>query len=324
MTARGIWRRRAGILILAVAAVYVLMSWQKTDVVRAALQISLSSKSSVQRVNVWTQAIKERGSTGAYRQLVQLAAPLSSDSQHALGHYFGQALYNTQGLSGFGVCDNSLFGGCMHEFVAAAIQEHGINILALLNKDCQALSSHSGPTTCQHGLGHGMVSYFGYTMQNLSDALDACRSLDSDNPTEGCYGGAFMEFNLHTVAGGRVRNEVAGHPYAPCDSLPAVYDDACYFWLPQWIRADRHLEHGVISTFRTIGDYCAGASTRQDTLSCFRGLGYIAAPDSLFNYERAKTKCSASADNPEFQDACWRVASLTLPAPKAASPAGSE
>lgn len=268
-----------------------------------------------QKIEDWREAIRSLGPKEAYRELVQRAGQFDSDQQHGLGHYFGRALYEEEGISGFSVCGDSLFGGCMHEFVAAAIQASGTDILATLNADCTDTSKNPNPTSCQHGLGHGLMNYLGYTEQNLQKALEDCSLLDSQDPTKGCYGGTFMEFNLHTVARSSNRPFSAADPYAPCDRLSAAYAPACYFWLPQWIRNIQKLPRTASETFKTLGTYCSAAPSSAYATACFQGLGYEASPAAAFDHAKARTFCDASSENQQYRDACWSVASETLQTP---------
>jgi hypothetical protein len=211
-------------------------------------------------------------------------------------------------MAGSSVCDDNLFGGCQHEFFAAAVEDGGIARVAQLNSDCVSNFEGSRSVTCQHGIGHGLISYFGYDQKGLTDSLTECAQLQSIDQTRGCMGGAYMEYNLRLMAGNTIRPFDAAKPYAPCDSVAQEFKSACYFWLPHWWREVVYQSERTTRTYAGMGAYCAALPTSLAT-SCFSGLGYIAGPDGEFNHTKVRALCDAVSVKKTFTDACWSEAS---------------
>ncbi len=261
-------------------------------------------------VRDWGTEIRTYGATQAYRMLLTRYAHASNSDQHREGHAFGHALYDALGVSGFPVCGTEFEGGCIHEFVGTAIHAEGTGVVQAFDAACIEKYGPLKAVTCQHGFGHGLVSYFGYTHKGLEDALHICSGLEEVSPVQGCLGGSFMEFNSRTMANGKQRALDKEHPFALCESIEDEYKPACYFWSTQWLMIALYEKNFNEQTFRDVGGYCARLSDEY-AVSCYRGLGYFAPPSVEFNRERARALCDAVSTDATYQKYCWEIAKQT-------------
>lgn len=146
----------------------------------------------------WTERIAAVGGVAAYEEFGVEAQGYEFGARHVLAHLFGRALYQVEGLKGVGACDSNYSYGCFHQFLGEAIAGHGLASAAELNESCRSQDTNQKRIACQHGIGHGVLAYSGYSEADLHKALDACRSY-SDATLGGCYSGAFMEYNVRLM-----------------------------------------------------------------------------------------------------------------------------
>lgn len=237
----------------------------------------------------WRERIGETDAKAAYADFKHAYATETPETQHAHAHVFGGVLFEEIGQRGVSVCDSSFAFGCFHELLGRAIHAGGLEVVHELNQACienlgaQALG-------CQHGIGHGILTYIGYNYDDLTAALAACRELPVSDPIGGCYGGVFMEYNLQTILDtNAVRPLADDDPHAPCNTLAPEYKGACYFWQSQWWRVV--LGGGGDTAFTRIRDLCDSLGQRELRTQCFRGIGNNVAGAFGWNASRMGTYC---------------------------------
>ncbi len=152
--------------------------------------------------------------------------------QHTEAHIFGGALYATEGLNGISTCDARFSSGCFHEFIGRAIADDGLSVVTQLNTVC---TNKGG---CQHGIGHGLISYLGYSPEDLTKSIAICAGLPGEEMLDGCMGGSFMEYNMRTmlqVSNGAVRPATSTKDLLdPCDRFSGEAQRSCMLYQPQW------------------------------------------------------------------------------------------
>lgn len=224
----------------------------------------------------WQKQIESMGATTAYAQFKEQAA--KSAAPHIEAHKFGGALYETRGIAGIEVCDASFAYGCYHELTGRAISNHGESALPEANARCRKSENF---LSCQHGIGHGILSITGYKKDDLVSVLDTCASLADADKIGGCVGGVFMEYNLRTMLSieekekSLLRTLPDENVYAPCDSLSKrTHREACYFWQPQlWIQKMFEQKDGYKTILQTVADRCVQLENTPDHNRCVEGLG---------------------------------------------------
>jgi hypothetical protein len=243
--------------------------------------------------------IKRLGAKEAYKAFAAEYHQKSFTVQHNSAHLFGEALYDTVGLTGIAACDLDFNYGCFHGFMTEAIAQKGPSVISKLKEACAPTPS---PLACEHGIGHGIIEYLGH--DKLLPALKACDLTNPTDPIAGCRTGLFMEYNIPIVfdesgdatINARLLADPA-KPYDVCPSLPEQYQLACYYSLPQW-------------WIQVYGDYkdrlkefCQNAPGRPNEMGCATGLGSVSGMASHYDPEKAKEYCMPGMDK-ELEDRC--------------------
>ncbi|MBL4644427.1 MAG: hypothetical protein JKX80_01010 [Candidatus Pacebacteria bacterium] len=260
----------------------------------------------------WSELIQKVGARKAFDQLIASAQGLSYGLQHERAHLFGGILYTQEGVSGLTVCDERLNYGCFHEFLGSAIAELGLSSLAELNQACIDYLG-TDAAFCQHGIGHGIQTYFGYTKNDLIDALSTCQSLPANDPIGGCSGGIFMEYNFRTMIA--EENEVGRkftttNVFQPCSELSGDDLLACSYWQPQWWQQVQFEDKSTLEVFKKVGQQCREMLTESELLqNCFRGIGNVIPAIESITIERTQELCDVASDsNEHYMQLCVETA----------------
>lgn len=278
------------------------------------LLYSVPSKGPLSETEIaYENLISQEGGKAAYMKFSESVKNEPPARQHELAHSFGAALFTSEGKSGLSVCDSAFSYGCFHEFLGRAITAHGLSVTTELNQGCRDALVES-PLSCQHGIGHGILSYLGYDEKALKRSLEECLALPYNDPIGGCYGGVFMEYNLQTMLGrsGRIRPLTDDEQY-PCDALESEFRAACYFWQPQWWR-QMLLQQGVdddLNAYARIGSFCRAAGPSHER-SCFEGVGNNVPADADFDAKQARELCDAAAETSVQRLYCRSLAANSL------------
>lgn len=198
---------------------------------------------SVQRVNpptevgqaeeFWRNEIKKNGPEKTYEffRTAYLGEP--AGIQHSMAHIIGEILYDFEGVSGIGFCDQSYSFGCFHSFSIFAIHENSEKIVPDLYKNC--LEKSLSPIVCSHGLGHGLTAYF--SSEYVDQAFSACETIPDIEAVRSCIRGAVMEYNfdsMHLTGVMIPRDLTEENKYGPCSLLPESLQDVCFFETANW------------------------------------------------------------------------------------------
>jgi hypothetical protein len=259
-------------------------------------------------VEGWRKLIRKIGGNEAYEEFAKSVEGLRDETKHNYIHGFGGVLYEEEGIEGISVCDERFFYGCFHEFVGRAIEDRGLESAIEMNQVCVDSFSGSEMQSCQHGIGHGIQSLYGYTQGDLDAALEECYSLPNNNISGGgCYGGIFMEYNLRTMLSSEGTIRHSENIFSPCDTVDPLYQEACVYWQPQWWRTDSLWSLiNLVNMYEIMGGYChqmvnllSDESKNTNVLrrSCFGGIGGISAPDTEFNMQYSAELCDAATND---------------------------
>lgn len=230
----------------------------------------------------------------AYAAFVKMNADATEQQQHLAAHLFGDVLYAREGMNGFPVCGPESGFGCYHGFIGAVISERGIQAVGELDAACIRGHGKLG-LGCFHGIGHGLVSYYGYGVEDLSKALSMCGTLSWKGTYGGCSDGAFMEYNLRTMqsdTGGIPRAFSAQMPDEPCGLVESKFRISCQFNQGEWWR---QTFMGEVDASERIGGLCALIGDREERAACFRGVGYAYAVKFDFDPTKGATFCNQYA-----------------------------
>jgi hypothetical protein len=245
----------------------------------------------------WSSRIDEVGAVQAYEEYKREYANQHFGIQHTVAHIVGALLYEKLGLDGLTVCDSTFAFGCYHSFFGQALANQGTGIIRKLDELCVAKFGPLG-TGCQHGIGHGLMEYYGH--QRLTEALHGCAETTQVKPAFGCTSGVFMEYNVPIMitdqsAFVQVRQIDFDKPYEPCPGLESKYQQSCYYELAQWWDKDGNFDND----YTKIGLLCHNVKLKENREHCFLGTGNVSAPSSEFQVAGAIEKC---LNMPEFDE----------------------
>lgn len=234
----------------------------------------------------WGERIDVVGAAGAYEEFKKEYGPKPFEEQHLAAHLFGAELYRKVGVRGIAVCDTSFAFGCFHSFFGRALADLGTGAIAALDAECAARLGDAA-AGCQHGIGHGIMEYYG---SDLGSALTACHSTKQKNPLYGCSSGVFMEYNVPIlIDGDSVRTEPRkfsiADPFEPCRTVPDDFQESCHYELPQWWSK-------YVPEFKKIGQLCAGALRDIAVSSCYKGIGNIVGPVNNYKAQAMIADCN--------------------------------
>ncbi len=196
---------------------------------------------------------------GAHNALELLKESLINDfelvDRHNQAHYFGEALFLEKGKGGIIFCDYSFNYACQHGLLGSLIQKEGVASLKKLSASCYYGDTFADDiAACMHGVGHGLVAYFGYTKTGLNASLKVCEDAFDHYIYEGlvkaksCHSGAFMEYNFRVMLDwGKDRlRPIEEDLYYPCLylNIDDRANEACWynlsFW---WINSFNYQDH---------------------------------------------------------------------------------
>lgn len=224
------------------------------------------------RASFWETRVHDVGGLAAYEELLALAAAGKAGHQEA--HYFGAGIYRALGSASITVCGEELEYGCLHEVFGLVIEHDGLAALRALRDYCEA--HDDAFSLCVHGIGHGLVSYFGYEESAMARSLSVCRDVFEPDEAGKCAAGVFMEYLDRTMLAGEGGPFPVSpqEPYAPCYAAPEDDKPHCFSELPRtWRKA--LWPNGATSSeaVRETERLCAGLGERKFRIACFGGIG---------------------------------------------------
>ncbi len=216
---------------------------------------------------------------------------------HDSAHLIGSLIYAQRGLAGLSVCDATFAFGCYHGFTEGAFEKN----LDLLNEVAAACTTvgpvSSGPwSSCIHGIGHGVASYYNAT--DLMPALATCDKLDEGATY--CHDGVFMEFASSAPPSFYDR----AHPLQPCDTLSLKYQPAC----GRNIVAAAGKRFGLSP--QAVAAACLTAPTAI-TSACIDTVGFAIAHEEGSRHKLLVERCAAITQ-PQAAAQCATAAAVEL------------
>lgn len=210
--------------------------------------------------------IDSRDPKVVYQEVKNNIKNLSFTTKHDIIHLFGKALYQTKGATGVSICDDSFAFGCFHGLFIEAMTKEGIAIMTKLDKICQE-TGENNYDLCQHGIGHGLVEYFG--REKLPQALEQCK-LIQQNLLLGCSSGVFMDYFYPSEFGQSKSSSLKvdpDNPFKVCKFLDPEFINSCIFELPGlWRKTEPDISK--------LATRCFSLPDTVNQMYCFRGLGY--------------------------------------------------
>lgn len=280
---------------------------QSSPTLKAGNDQVIKSVDAVNETALWKSRISQVGTNQAYQEFKNKYSKQNFGIQHYAAHVFGPLIYDRDGVKGVAVCDQTFAFGCYHSFFGRAISEKGLSIIPDLDRACLSKFGPLG-TGCQHGLGHGLMEYFG--RDQLLEALQACRLTTQLNPLFGCTSGVFMEYNVPIIIGTdntytEFRKLNPTDPYEPCDKIPSNFQKSCYYEMGQW------WDKVYQGDYSKLGQLCQSVANSDYRDSCYFGVGNVSAPSSNYEILATISKCQQMPD-PKSQITCRSGASWSF------------
>ena len=238
----------------------------------------------------WSERIKKVGPEVAYKEFKETFSSNIESEQHSVAHLFGELMYGQlKNTSGITVCDYNFGFGCFHGFFVAALHDKGPDILIKLDKACVEKSGMFS-SGCQHGLGHGLIEYYGHNIAGLNKSLLECEKTTIFAKKFGCTSGAFMEFNIPISLEVNnihlnTRKLDKTNPYFPCSDVPSRFQESCYFELGQWWKS------ALNGDYASMGNFCSNVGNEVNKESCYLGIGHILVSSLNYNIKDSVKTC---------------------------------
>jgi len=228
---------------------------------------------------------RAKGAPYAYDILLRIPVPPGVDL-HLLGHIIGNELFKQQGLDGIHACTQDFRNACSHSIVVGLFNERGTQALGDIAHACRKAPGGKGAyTMCFHGLGHGVLAYARY---NLEQAINVCKK--TGTPAYAgreyieCVGGAIMEmqYGAHDPAAWEAEKKKYfkdDDPLYPCNAtfMPSEVKPICYTYLTPhlFLAAGADLAQPLPDDLAAAFTYCE-ALPKEDTIArgaCYGGFG---------------------------------------------------
>lgn len=222
----------------------------------------------------------------SYAYFTETYAQIDPSISHDLAHVVGGVLFRRFGKKGIGYCGSEFEWGCYHGLLSQAVAS-GIPTVSLCrNENPDELRN------CRHGLGHGLLLVYTYTIAGLERALDECETLGQG--FYACAGGVFMEYNT-----GRASQLMEGARdavtkdrekiFEPCHSLTLKYQSECFLdQPPRWFIYITQEPKEIISL-------CSRVPVKENRFACYRGIARI-TPTGKTKTEIMRDFCLPIAD----------------------------
>lgn len=236
----------------------------------------------------WISKVDKVGAGKAYKEFKDSAELLPIGTQHLAGHIIGDVIYEQEGVSGIAICDSSFGFACFHGLFTIALVTDGVDVVKEIDKECVERFGPLG-TGCTHGIGHGVLEFFGY--DRLDEALAMCENTTQLVSILGCTSGVFMEYNTplsETEKGGLVTVPREFDPldaYGPCGSVSDEYKNSCYFELGAWWAVS------IGENWKYMEGLCAGISNTGNYKFCMLGVGHALGNMNSNNIEKIASEC---------------------------------
>jgi hypothetical protein len=277
----------AGAIFLVVIASIVFIGSSKDEIVKNN-NLDPATFSPLEDREYWLSELQAVGAEKTYEAFVEENGKTIESLRHLRAHLIGEALYEHEGVEGIAYCDSAFGFGCFHGFYGAGFSSEGISFVEKADESCVERFGYLG-TGCQHGIGHGILEYFGHS--KLREALEACGSTTEMVPLLGCSSGIFMEYNTPLVVLPGVENLgpkpfIEDSPYGPCEDVQDKYKPSCYYELgPWWMQV---LDNDWVQ----MGEMCARVKNISLRSACAMGIGNGISPSVGFNVTKAKEACN--------------------------------
>ena len=248
----------------------------------------------------YANKIEELNMYETYNLLAETVKHMDDYGQHLNAHQFGDALYWKKSLDGVIVCDNRFGNGCFHQLFMTALNEEGEGIVSRVGEVClRVFGPNREGHACNHGIGHGVMAALG---EDLERALTTCNLLENKELFFACIDGVFMEYFTPTLLvasldAPKSRKINIQNPDSVCATLDPQFQPTCYsMQVSWWITEDIGAKQS--------GSWCENITNRNNSDTCFKGLGYALVLASRYQKDIVVQKCNEATNTTEQKILC--------------------
>lgn len=248
----------------------------------------------------WAKKVDALGMEKAHAFLASTIDHMNDYGKHLNAHQFGDALYWEKSLRGVLVCDDRFGRGCFHQFFMTALDQEGDSVVPQLEEVClKEFGKGTEGHSCNHGIGHGIMAALD---EDLSKALNICRSFESQELIFACIDGVFMEyFTPTTLVSGEDTKDMKPvdqeDPSAVCRSVQEMFKPTCYSMQSSW-----WLSYGINT--EKAGAWCENIAHTEHKKACFKGLGYALVLSSDYQKDIVIQACNSASRTQEQKILC--------------------
>lgn len=259
-------------LIILVAILFASVFYKdKIKDKRFNQSIQKDSKTIVKNNDDLYSYIKKFGPKRTVQRLNELVSEFGDCHQKA--HESGRIAYEIYKEKAFQTCSAECHSGCYHGATEAYFREHGTaNLTKDLNTLCSSELNQFFSHQCIHGVGHGLMAWANYDIQ---EALEACNLLEKTK--DSCWTGVFMENIVGAIPedeatkSGELKDKhvsryLNNDPQYPCTAVSDKYKSSCYF-----LQTSRMMQL-FNGDFANIGQGCLSAPNAYQRV-CFESMG---------------------------------------------------
>jgi len=209
-----------------------------------AQEISGKNLSFAKLESFFANLAKKKGTVYSFEVLKIVSLPPNTDT-HLLGHVIGEILYREQGANGIQYCTEDFRNACSHSIVVGLFSDKGEKALTEIKEACKLAPGGKGAyLMCYHGLGHGILAYKQY---DLEEAIKLCQKTGTKKHNNQeypeCVSGEVMEI---ISGGGHDRDKWAKQrteylknddPLYVCSSdfMPEATRGRCYDYITPYL-----------------------------------------------------------------------------------------
>ncbi|HEY4486695.1 MAG TPA: hypothetical protein VJB70_03105 [Candidatus Paceibacterota bacterium] len=271
-----------GVFLFGVYALENGMSWRKPYPELASVTRYIGSFGELSRF--FKNIAEDKGAPYAFEILKKSSFPTNIDL-HLLAHVVGDELYKQKSIGGIAFCTNDFRNACSHSIVVGTLLEFGEGALPRIKEACHKAPGGKGAyTMCFHGLGHGVLAFYGY---DLPQALLFCEKTGTSEYNNReyieCAGGAIMEL----VSGGfhdtkawenaRTIYFSKEDPLYPCSAsfMSPTVRPVCYNYITTrlWEYVGGSIGYPTAEFFSKSFPICATISDSIERKECYGGFG---------------------------------------------------
>jgi hypothetical protein len=247
----------------------------------AALKDCLNSVQSAECLDLlFREALRDQTTLQALHRIDRLEAedPELRRDCHPVVHSIGRETFRLKGNihDSFNACDQTCHSGCYHGSVERFLRGDDIYTVTRhpsQNELKQKATAACDPNTplrirfqCLHGLGHALMFFANYELQQ---SLSVCDIFPDEWSQSSCYGGVFME-NVFNAANEK-KNFKDEDLHYPCNRLDSKYRSECYMMQTSHMSEAGLSPEEMLAECARAGDYAI-----QCTQSIGRDLSNVA------------------------------------------------